>query len=198
MADDWELVERETAYAGFFRIERCHLRHRRFDGSWTPVLCRELFQRGHAVAVLPYDAVLDRVLLVEQFRVGALEAPGGPWLMELIAGIIEPGEAPEDVARREAAEEAGITLGELTPICEYLVSPGGTSECTKLYIGRADLETAGGVHGRADEDEDIRVHTFDAAAAIELADTGEANNAAAQIALHWFARHHDRLRAEWR
>lgn len=196
-ADDWQLVKREVAYQGYFRIDRCSLRHRRFDGSWTPVIQRELFERGHAAAVLPYDPDLDRVLLVEQFRVGAIEAPGTPWLLELVAGIIETGESAEAVARREADEEAGIGIGELERICEYLVSPGGTSERTSLFVGRADLGDAGGIHGVADEHEDIRVHTYPAATAIELADTGRANNAAAQIALNWFARHHERLRREW-
>ncbi len=196
--DNWELVAREVAYQGYFRIDRCSLRHRRFDGSWTPVIQRELFERGHAAAVLPYDPVLDRVLLVEQFRVGAIEAPGTPWLLELVAGIIEAGESAEAVARREAEEEAGIAVAELAPICEYLVSPGGTSERTSLFVGRADLGDAGGIHGLADEHEDIRVHTFPADTAIELADGGRANNAAAQIALNWFARHHARLREQWR
>jgi len=195
---DWELVGRETAYQGYFRIDRCRVRHRRFDGSWTPVIERELFERGHAAAVLPYDPVRDRVVLIEQFRVGAIEAPGSPWLLELVAGIIEAGEEPAEVARREAREEAGVTITSVERICEYLVSPGGTSERTSLFIGRADLGAAGGVHGLAAEHEDIRVHPLDAAAAIACADAGRANNAAAQIALNWFARHHQRLRSAWR
>lgn len=194
---DWTLIERETVYQGYFRVDRYTLAHRRFDGSWTPSLRRELFERGHAAAVLPYDPVLDRVVLIEQFRIGAVDAPGGPWLLELVAGIIEPGEEAADVARREAHEEAGVTIDALEPVCEYLVSPGGSSERTALYVGRADLAGAGGIHGLATENEDIRVHTFTAAEAIELADSGRANNAAAQIALHWFARHRERLQARW-
>ncbi len=197
MADDWELVRRETAYAGYFRIDRCHLRHRRFDGGWTPVLQREVFERGHAAAVLPYDAQRDEVLLIEQFRVGAIEASSSPWLLELVAGIIEAGEAAAEVARREAGEEAGITIDELVPVCEYLVSPGGTSERTALFIGRTDLAGAGGIHGRAEENEDIRVHVVPANEAIRWADTGRVNNAAGLIALHWFARHHGELRHRW-
>jgi ADP-ribose pyrophosphatase len=197
MSADWELLRREVAFQGYFRIDRFHLRHRRFDGSWTPVLQRELFERGHAVAVLPWDPQLDRVLLIEQFRVGALDAPAGPWLLELVAGIIEPEETVEAVARREAGEEAGIVITDLERVCEYLVSPGGTSERTTLFIGRADLRAAGGIHGCADENEDIRVHTFSTEEAIELADHERANNAAAMIALNWFARHQDRLRRQW-
>lgn len=198
MSDDWELIDREVAYQGYFRLDRCHLRHRLFDGGWTPVLQRELFERGHAAAVLPYDPWLDRVALVEQFRVGAIDAPGSPWLLELVAGIIEPGETPPEVVRREGVEEAGITLTHLTQVCEYFVSPGGTSERTTLFIGCADLQEAGGIHGLPSEHEDIRVCVLGADEAIALADSGEANNAAAQIALHWFARYRDTLRSRWR
>lgn len=197
MAEQWEILRRDTAYQGYFRVDRYRLRHRRFDGGWTPVIDREVFERGHAAAVLPWDPASDRILLIEQFRIGAIEAPGGPWLLELVAGIIEPGESPEAVARREANEEAGIALDTLLPICEYLVSPGGTSERTSLFLGRADLSAAGGIHGLAAEQEDIRVHVVSAAEAIALVDDGRANNAATLIALNWFARHHSDLRQRW-
>ncbi len=197
MADDWELIDREIPYQGFFRLARYRLRHRRFDGSWSPTLTREVFERGHAAAVMPYDAARDTVALVEQFRPGALEAPGGPWLLEFIAGIIEPGESPEAVVRREAVEEAGCELGTLEPIATYLVSPGGTSETTALFCGSADLAEAGGVHGLASEDEDIRVHVVAAVEAIAMADDGRVANAMGQIGLHWLARHRQRLQRAW-
>lgn len=197
MADDWELIEREIPYEGFFRLARYRLRHRRFDGGWSPTLTREVFERGHAAAVMPYDPVGDAVALVEQFRPGALEAPGGPWLLEFIAGIIEPGESPEAVVRREAVEEAGCELGSLEPIATYLVSPGGTSESTALFCGAADLADAGGIHGLAIENEDIRVHVVGATEAIAMADDGRIANAMGQIGLHWLARHRERLQRAW-
>ena len=81
------------------------------------MLVRELFERGHAAAVLPYDPVTDRVLMIEQFRIGALAAPGGPWLLEIVAGVIDPGEIPEEVVRRETVEETGCHLQKVVPIC---------------------------------------------------------------------------------
>lgn len=193
----WELLARETAYEGFFRLARYRVRHTLFDGGWSEVLQREVFERGHAAAVLPYDPERDRVALIEQFRVGALEAPGGPWLLELVAGIIEAGETAAEVVRREALEEAGCTVTELERICEYLVSPGGTTERTTLFVGRADLAGVSGVHGLAHEHEDILVHVVDADAAIAMADDGRVSNAMGQIGLQWFARHRRRLRRRW-
>lgn len=197
MTHDWEMVQREVIHQGFFRLARYHLRHELFGGGWSPTFQREVFERGHAAAVLPYDPALDRVALIEQFRPGAVEDADGPWLLEFVAGIIEPGESAEAVVRREAVEEAGCRIGELEYISRYYVSPGGSTETTTLFVGRADLAEVGGVHGNADENEDIRVHIVDAAAAIAMADAGRANNAMAQIGLNWFARHHDRLVREW-
>lgn len=194
---DWELIERESAWEGYFRIDRYRVRHRRFDGSWTPPIEREVFERGHAAAVLPWDPVRDEILLVEQFRVGALDTGRSPWLYELVAGIIEPGESAEEVARREAVEEAGITVTDLVPVCDYLVSPGGTTERTSLFVGRADLAEAGGIHGIDEEHEDIRVHVLPADEAIAWADDGTVHNAAGLIALNWFARHRGILRDRW-
>lgn len=193
----WELVARDIAYEGFFRLARYRVRHTLFDGGWSEVLQREVFERGHAAAVLPYDPERDQVALIEQFRVGALDAPGGPWLLELVAGIIEDGESAAEVVRREALEEAGCAVTELERICEYLVSPGGTTERTTLFVGRADLGDVSGVHGLEGEHEDILVHVVDAEAAIAMADDGRVNNAMGQIGLQWFARHRPRLRRCW-
>jgi len=199
MKPDWEILEHDTAYRGYFRIDRYRLRHTLFQGGWSNVIQREVFERGHAVAVLPYDPVRDTVVLIEQFRIGAMaaNAPGGPWLLELIAGIIEPGEDPADVARREAAEEAGCTLSAVEPMCDYLVSPGGTSERTRLYWARADLEGVGGIHGLDEENEDIRVHVIDASDAVAMADDGRVANAAGVIGLYWLARNRERIRARF-
>lgn len=197
MKRDWELIEREVAYQGFFRLARYRLRHTLFGGGWSAPMTREIFERGHAAAVLPYDAAADRVALIEQFRPGALEAHGGPWLLEFVAGIIEAGESPEAVVRREAIEEAGCTVGALERVCRYLVSPGGTTETTTLFVGAADLSGVGGVHGLDHENEDILVHVVDADEAIAMADDGRVANAMGQIGLNWLARHRERLRKAW-
>lgn len=194
----YEIVERSTGYAGFFRLMQYRLRHRLFNGSWSGVLTRELFERGHAAAVLPYDPVADRVILIEQFRIGALEARQGPWLLEIVAGIIEAGESPEDVIRREAVEETGCPVQDVIPICEYHVSPGGTSERISLFCGKVDASNAGGIHGVAGEGEDIRVVPMTADDAIARMQDGTIASAAPIIALQWLMMHRESLRSRWR
>ena len=134
---DIEIQEREQCFKGFYKVDRLRLRHRQFAGGMGPLLTRELFVRHDAVCVLPYDPQRDEVVLIEQFRVGAMDAGVNPWLMELVAGLIDKDEEPEEVARREAVEEAGLTLGALWPIAQYLPSPGGSNELCTCSSGAA-------------------------------------------------------------
>ncbi len=193
----FEVLDKSIAYSGFFRMEKYRLRHQLFAGGWSPEISRECLERGHAVAVLPYDPDRDQVVMLEQFRIGALEAPDGPWLLEIVAGIIGPGESKLDVARREAMEEAGCELLDIVPIGEYLVSPGGTSENITLYCGRVDAAGIGGVHGLAEEHEDIRVQVLPTHAAMSLLHGGRILSATPLIALQWLALNREPLRARW-
>lgn len=196
--DDAEVLEQTPAYRGFFGVDVLRLRHRLFAGGWSRPMSRELFRRGEAAGVLLYDPDRDTLVLIEQFRVGALAAGESPWLLEVVAGITDPGEAAEDVVRREAQEEAGCTiLGDLVPISRFLPSPGACSEVISLYCGRVDSRGVGGLHGLAEENEDIRVLAVPAADAIAWLDAGRFTNAIALVALGWFARHRDSLRHRW-
>lgn len=197
MSKSLEILSKETVYDGFFRMLRYRLRHGLFAGGSSGALTRELFERGHSVGVLPYDAARDCVVLVEQFRVGALEAPRGPWLLEIIAGVVEPGEAPDAVARREAREEADCALDELMPICRYLVSPGGTSEMVHLFCAPVDSDGIGGVHGEPEEGEDIQVHVLPLDEALAMIEDGAIHAAMPIIALQWLALNRERLQDLW-
>ena len=190
-----ESLSEETAFQGFFRLVVRRFRHRRFDGGWSPVLTRELFERGHAVAVLPYDPVTDRVVMIRQFRAGAYFGGQDGWPLDIIAGIIEADEPPDAVARREAKEEAGVTLVDLIKIAAYLPSPGGGTETITLYCALTDASEVGGLHGLAEEGEDIRVEVMPAETAIAFLDSGAVLPSAAVIALHWLARNRARLRS---
>jgi ADP-ribose pyrophosphatase len=192
-----EIFEKAVAYNGFFRIDRYRLRHRLFNGEWSHALVREVFERGHAAAVLPYDPVRDQVVLIEQFRIGALEAPGGPWLLEIVAGVIDAGETPEAVIRRETIEESGCTITDVVPICEYLVSPGGSSERLALFCGKVDASLAEGTHGLVEEGEDTRVVVLEFGAAMAHLQAGRINAAAPIIALQWLRINHDQVRRQW-
>jgi ADP-ribose pyrophosphatase len=193
---DVELLHRETVFQGYFRVDRYRLRHRLFGGGWSRPLQRELFERGHAAAVLPYDPQRDSVLLIEQFRIGPYAHGGSPWQIEIVAGIIHDAETAADVARREALEEAGCSIGpELLPIAAYYMSPGAVSEHLTLFCAPTDLTGAGGIHGVADEDEDIRVHVLPFATALEWLAAGRIQNTPAIIALQWLALNRARLQA---
>lgn len=193
---DVEVREKTTPFRGYFRIDRYRLRHRLFAGGWSGEITREVFERGHAVAVLPYDPRRDAVVLIEQFRMGAYAAGEQPWLIEIVAGIIDAGEQPEDVARRELREEAGIApLGPLVSIGRYFTSPGCSSETIRLYYAAVDSAAANGVHGLLHENEDIRVSAVDFATAMAWLDAGRIDSSPPIIALMWLRRHRERLRA---
>jgi ADP-ribose pyrophosphatase len=195
--DDVEIQSDEVLFQGFFQVRGLTLRHRLFDGGWSAPMKRELFWRENATCVLPYDPVRDEVVLIEQFRAGALGRKASPWLLEVVAGINEPGDSAEVTATREAQEEAGLELTALEHICDYLVSPGGTNELVHLYGACVDASGAGGIHGLDHENEDIRVQPMTFAEAMDALKTGRIWNAPAIMSLQWLALNRDRLRQEW-
>jgi len=205
-AADVEVLDKERRHDGYFKVDRYRLRHRKHDGGWSAVMSREIFERGHAAAVLLFDPDLDKLVLIEQFRPGALAAfaspwfdaqSHSPWVLECVAGIIEDGQDPAAVAVRESVEEADCTVLEMVPIAHYLASPGGTSESVFLYCARVDAARAGGVHGLDEEHEDIRVVVIDTATAFAWLDQGRFINAMTLIAMQWFQRHHQSLLTRW-
>lgn len=187
---EWRVEERETLFRRFHRIDRLLLRHELFGGGTSRAFDRELFVRGSVAAVLPHDPRRDTVALVEQFRPGTLEHPRGPWQLEVIAGMLDGREPPEAAIRREAVEEAGVTLGTLVPIAHYYTSPGASDEQVYLYYAETDLSDArsGQLFGLREENEDIRLHVLGADEAIARLDDGTVCNAISVIGLQWFAR----------
>ena len=193
---DWEILEHKTLFQRFFRLDEYRLKYQTFGGDHYTVV-REVFERGDAVAVLPYDPVRDEIVLIEQFRVGAIRTQQQPWLLELIAGVIEPGETPAAVAQREAMEEAGCKISELHLIHRYLVSPGGSTEQVSLYIAKTSTEHMGGIYGLAEEQEDIKVHIVSREQAIALLEQQRIANGVTIIGLQWLALNHQQLQAQW-
>lgn len=183
---DWAVESTEIVYNGFYNIEKLHFTHALFNGGTSGVIDREQFVRGNVVGVLVHDPKIDKVALVEQFRIGARNKPDHPWLIEVIAGMIEPGEKPEEVAVRESYEEAGVTLTSIKEVMKYLASPGSTTEEVHIYYGEADLSEASGVFGLDEEGEDILLHVVSADEAIRMLDTGKICNAISIIAMQWF------------
>ncbi|WP_213715391.1 ADP-ribose diphosphatase [Cedecea lapagei] len=194
---DVEIIARETLYRGFFSLDLYRFRHRLFNGEMSGEVRREIFERGHAAVLLPYDPVRDEVVLIEQIRIAAWDTSETPWLLEMIAGMIEEGESLEDVARREAIEEAGLAVGRTKPVLSYLASPGGTSERLSILVGEVDATQANGIHGLVEENEDIRVHVVSREQAYQCVEEGSIDNAATVIALQWLQLHYEQLRKEW-
>lgn len=196
-AQDVRILASETAYDGHFQLRKLTLQHRCFGGGWSQPLVRELFERGDAVGVLPYDPINDSLVLIEQFRPGAMRGDASPWMLELIAGVVEPGESDEQVIHREAMEEAACELSELLPIASLLPSAGACSEQVRLFCGRVTTASIGGIHGLQDEGEDILVHSVARADALQLLAQDRIPNGHTLIALQWLQIHGDALRERW-
>ena len=194
---DVEVLASDTVFQGYNRIDRVRLRHRLFTGQMGAEIVREVVDRGHAVAVLPYDAKRDEVVLIEQFRIGPYARKDNPWQLEIVAGIIEPGEGAIDVAHRETKEEAGLQILELAHVCDCYTSPGVMTEHIAVYCGRVDAFGAGGIHGVAEEGEDIRVVVLNFEDAMVELTAGRIKASPAVIALLWLALHREELRRQW-
>lgn len=195
--EDVEFVEEKTVWSGFWKLKQFRLRFRRFAGGWSGVVSRELHCRGEAVGVLLYDPELDAVGMVEQFRIGAAFRAGSPWLLELVAGLVEPGETPAEVAVRETAEESGCTVLELVPVAGYYSSPGGTDEYFHLFCARVSLRDVRELHGMPGESEDIRLHVIPCAQLEQMRHDGRFDNAHTLIALQWLRLERDGIRRAW-
>jgi ADP-ribose pyrophosphatase len=188
MKKDVKILNQDTVYNGFFRMEKHHLQHELFAGGWSGDIHRELFVRNNCVAVILYDSNRDEVVLIEQFRVGAAQNPiNTPWLIEIVAGIMEDGETAEDVARRESIEEAGCEISELIKINTFYLSPGGSSEKITLFCGFVDSENVGGIHGLPEENEDILVRAVPFDEAYNMILTNQIDSAIPMIAIQWLA-----------
>lgn len=199
MSDNYEVetVSRQTVYGGHLKVEEYRLRHGLFAGGMGGEIQRELVVRGDVVLVLPYDPRRDEVVLIEQFRIGPHVRGEHAWTMEIVAGLIEAGEQPADVAHRELFEESGLRARRMEPLMGYYTSPGAMNEYVHLFIAEVDTEGAGGVHGLAHEGEDIRVHVVAFARMAEELAAGRYTIGPAIVALQWLAANREGLRARW-
>lgn len=194
---DLKVVKKEVIWQGYFRMVKYYFTHALFNGGTSNVIERELFERDTAVAVIPYDPVTDEIVLVEQIRVGTFEHDVNPWMIELVAGMIEEGEQSADVAKRELFEETGLSCQRLEKIMSYLVSPGGTSEKIDLYIAQIDASTASDIAGLEEEGEDIRTHRLSVADVIEQLSQSRFKNGVTLVGLQWLALNHQRIKQQW-
>jgi ADP-ribose pyrophosphatase len=192
---DAETKEVNLVYDGEFKVNKIHLRHKNFDGQWTPWIWREQIRRRNAAAVLLWDPKEDKVVMIEQFRVGLIkENVQSPWLLEIVAGLIDEGESPEQTAKREAVEEAGCSIQKLIKIGEFFNSPGGFAENTYVYLGLIDATGAGGVYGIAEEHENIQVHVLPFDEVLHAFENQQwTSSASTIIALLWLSNNKERF-----
>ena len=196
--NDVVLETRETLLDGFISIDCLHLRHRLFAGGWTDLLQREAKLGGEVAAVIPYDPVRDELVLIEQFRIGPFTAGDPePWLTEIVAGMIEPGENAAELARRETLEETGCTIGRLEKIMDFYSTPGGSAQRIALFCAEVQTASASGIHGLAAEGEDIRVFTRSTDEALAMVQSGTIRNAISIIGVQWLALNRDVQRRRW-
>jgi ADP-ribose pyrophosphatase len=188
---DVKILSKEILFQGFGKIIRYKIKHKLFSGGYSQLLQREIYQRFNAVTVIPYDPKLDKVVLIKQFRAGALEDKNTPWLLELVAGIIDNGKTAEETAYLELKEEAGLEIIKLIPVYSYWSTPGGSSEYITLFCAIVDASKACGIHGLKTEGEDIKVHVLNSKDAFAAVKSGVICNASSIIALQWLELHLD-------
>ena len=195
---DLRFENAETGFSRFLRMDVARFRHRLFSGTWSGERVYDIVRRGDAVAILLYDPDREAVVLVEQFRLAPVYAAMSPWQLETVAGLVDGDEPYASVARRETREEAGLyPIGELIPIQRYLPSPGHSDESVMLYCGRVDSSRAGGIHGLAEEDEDIRVVVKKIAELEAMLDAGQIETGHTLVCVYWLFRHRERVRRLW-
>jgi ADP-ribose pyrophosphatase len=193
------IIGRKVEFDGYHRLETvtCQPKSLRHDG-YAAEMTREVMHCKKIAAVLLYAPESDRILLNQQFRLGAMLAGcDDPFLYEVAAGAVDEGESVEDAARREALEETGAEIGDLEFVAKCYTSAGCLAEEFHLYIGRIDAGAAGGFFGLEDEGEEIKTHLLPAAEAFAILDRGGIMNAPAALLMHWFARHHKDIRQRW-
>jgi ADP-ribose pyrophosphatase len=192
-----ELLRQEVAFQGYFKVVRYYFRHGLHQGGMSKVISREVFERGQAGAVLPYDPKRDEVILIRQFRAGAYVAGHHPFTWETVAGIIEDGETADMMVRREAVEEAGLEIADIWPVQNIMLTPGACSESCQIFLGRADTTGAGGIFGLEAEGENILVKVLPFTEAYAMVERKEVDNAVTVVALQWLALHREEVRRRW-
>ena len=189
-ASDVTIESREFLFRGFIQVEKVSFRHRLFNQpDYSPVIQRELIHRPEAAGVLLYNDQQQRFALIEQFRVGALNDSESAWQLEVIAGVLDGDEAPEDCIRRESLEESGCEVQQLQHLFSFYPSAGACSEFFHLYAAEVELPKMGGIFGMPDEGENIQLHLFDYSELDTLLRNGRLRNAPVIMALQWLVQH---------
>jgi len=180
---DYRVINKERVYHGFFAMDKYTVEHDRFDGGKLEIT-RENMERGDAAAMLLYDPDADEVLLLEQFRIGPVMREDHPWLLEIVAGMIDKGETAEEAVIRESQEEAGFLPYKTQFLGRYYTTPGACSERIDLFLGLVDKHQPVSEGGGCDaEHEDIRSFWLSREQAMQWLAAGRIASGAPMLAL---------------
>lgn len=186
MSSKFKIVSKKNLYDGFFKMNEIVLKYKKYDGTWTNSISRELFGGAQVSAVLPYDPLKKEIILIQQFRPGTISKNLDNYLIEIVAGIIDEGETPEDAAKRECFEETGCVIKKLIPIQGYFPAPGSSESFYHLFLGETETFSGTRIMGLENENEDIKVQSFKSSKVREIMQKGKILNGLTLIALQWF------------
>ena len=186
MNSNFKVTNKKNLYDGFFKMNEISLKYKKYDGSWSNEIKRELFGGAQVSAVLPFDPIKKKIVLIQQFRPGTISKNTNNYLNEIVAGIIDPGESPEIAAKRECLEETGYKIKKLTPIQGYFPAPGSSESFYHLFLGEVDIKNGKKIMGLDNENEDILVESFKVNQVKKMMQEGKFINGLTLIAIQWF------------
>ena len=186
MSSKFKILHKKNIYNGFFKMNEITLKYKKYDGSWSNKVKRELFGGAQVSCLLPYDPKKKEIILIQQFRPGTISKDVDNYLFEIVAGIIDQGENPEKAAKRECYEETGCKVKKLTPIQGYFPAPGSSESFYHLFLGEIDTFEGTRIMGLENENEDIFVKSYKIKEIKEKMINGKILNGVTLIALQWF------------
>ena len=186
MNSKYKIKFTKEIHNGFFKLEELSLVHKKHNGDWSTEFKREIFGGAHVSTVLPYDPIKKKILLIQQFRPGVLKRKHGPILLEIVAGIIDKGETPEEAAKRECLEETGCVVKKLTKIYSYYPAPGSSESFYHFFLAEINAFEGEKILGQENENEDILVKSYSINEVKSLLKKQKIINAATLLAIQWF------------
>ena len=186
MNSRYKIKNIKKLHDGFFKLHEINFIYQKHDGNWSPEVKREIFSGAHVATVLPFDPIKKRILLIKQFRPGVINKEDDPMLTEIVAGIIDEGETPDQAAKRECMEETGCLVNKLTNIYSYYPAPGSSESYYHLFLAEIDAFEGKRILGQENENEDILVNSYSIQEVKELLKDKKINNGVTLLALQWF------------
>tara|TARA_B100001057_G_scaffold304056_1_gene304235 strand:+ start:142 stop:720 length:579 start_codon:yes stop_codon:yes gene_type:complete len=181
----YKIINKKNLYSGFFSLNKYEFVHKKHNGEWTNTVEREVFSGAHVSTLLPYDPIKKEIILIKQFRAGVLSRYDD-YLYEIVAGIIDEGENPEETAVRECFEETGCEVKKIHPIQSYFPAPGSSESYYHLYLGEIQAFDGERIKGLENENEDILVKSFKVDEVRQMLKENKIINGLTLIALQWF------------